>query len=65
MERTLDQSKASARSPEQRATDELVKLIIKLRWMGLEEEADCIERQISSLPDRAAEIGHANPRETD
>jgi hypothetical protein len=63
MERTPGQSKAAGTSPEQRATDELVKLIIKLRWMGLEEEADCIERQVSSLPIRAAEL--AKPRETD
>lgn len=65
MEKTLGQSKASRRSPEQRATDELIKLIVKLRWMGLEEEADCIERQVSSLPVRAAENGLAKPSETD
>jgi hypothetical protein len=65
MTRTLEPSKASVRSPEQRAADELIRLITKLRWMGLEEEADCIERQVSSLPVRGAESGPEKPRETD
>jgi hypothetical protein len=65
MTRTLESSKASVRSPEQRAADELIRLITKLRWMGLEEEADCIERQVSSLPVRGAENGLEKPRETD
>jgi hypothetical protein len=43
VDKTVAQTKASARSPEQRAADEMIKLIIKLRWMGLEEEADCIQ----------------------
>lgn len=65
MARTLEPSKASVSSPEQRAADELIKLITKLRWMGLEEEADCIERQVSSTPIRSAENGREKPRETD
>jgi hypothetical protein len=65
MTRTLQPSKASVRSPEQRAADELSRLITKLRWMGLEEEADCIERQVSSLPVHGAENGIERPRETD
>jgi hypothetical protein len=65
MTRTLEPSKASVRSPEQRAADELTRLITKLRWMGLEEEADCIERQVSSLPVRGAENGLEEQRKTD
>jgi len=65
MTRTLEPSKASVRSPEQRAADELIRLITKLRWMGLEEEADCIERQVSSLPVRDAENGLGEQRKTD
>jgi hypothetical protein len=65
MPRTLEPSKASAGSAEQRAADELIRLITKLRWMGLEEEADCIERQVSSLPIRGTENGLEKPQETD
>jgi hypothetical protein len=65
MTRTLEASKAAVRSPEQRAADELIRLITKLRWMGLEEEADCIERQVASLPVRGVENGLEKPRETD
>jgi hypothetical protein len=65
VEQILAQPEASAGSPEQRAADELIKLIIKLRWMGLEEEADCIERQVSLLSLRAAGCVVAVPHETD
>ena len=65
MDKIVAQTKASARSPEQRAADEMIKLIIKLRWMGLEEEANCIQRQVSSLSVRAAGSVVAAPRETD
>ena len=56
MDAIPEQPKAAAGSPERRAADELIKLVIKLRWMGLEEEADCIERQMSSLRVRAARV---------
>jgi hypothetical protein len=58
-------TKAFARRLEQRAADEMIKSIIKLRWMGLEEEADRIQRQVSSLSFRAAGSVLAAPRETD
>lgn len=61
----MDKIVAQTSSPEQRAADEMIKLIIKLRWMGLEEEADCIQRQVLSLSVRAAESVVAAPRETD
>ena len=65
MDTHLDQTKAPIVTPEQRASNELIKLITKLRWMGLDEEADCIERTLLS---RSVEAGHsvlAEPQETD
>ena len=50
---------------EQRASNELVKLITKLRWMGLDEEANCIERRLLSSPIRPGESVLAQPRDTD
>jgi hypothetical protein len=58
-------TKATARRLELRAADEMIKSIIKLRWMGLEEEADRIQRQVTSLSVRAAGTVVATPRETD
>jgi len=60
----LDPTKALA-ATEQRAADELIKLITKLRWMGLDEEANCIERRLLSCPVRPGESVLAEPRETD
>ena len=65
MDTHLDYAKARAMSPEQRASDELVKLIIKLRWMGLEEEANCIESRLLSCPIGAGESVLADLHETD
>jgi len=36
-------------SVEQRTSDELTKLIRKLRWMGLEEEAQQTQRMLSEV----------------
>jgi hypothetical protein len=65
MDTHLDQTKPRMLTPEQRASDELVKLIIKLRWMGLEEEANCIERRLLSCPVGAGESVLAAPLATD
>ena len=65
MEEVPEQPKAVTGSTEPRAADELIKLIVKLRWMGLEDEADGIERQVSSLSVRAAECVVAAPHDTD
>ena len=32
---------------EQRTSNELVKLIRKLRWIGMEEEAESVQRELS------------------
>jgi len=65
MEMRHEQQKSSDGSAEQRASNELVKLIRKLRWMGMEEEAKKVENQltISNVP--AAESVVARSRETD
>jgi hypothetical protein len=65
MDTHLDQTRAHLLSPEQRASDELVRLIVKLRWMGLEEEANCIEKRLLSSPVGAGESVLGEPRATD
>ena len=53
------------RSNEQRASDELVKLIQKLRWVGLESEAKSMQRELTARAVPAADSVIATPRETD
>jgi len=53
------------RSSEQRASDELVKLIKKLRWAGLESEAKTMQRELTARAVPAADTVVATPRETD
>ena len=53
------------KSSEQRASDELVKLIRKLRWIGLESEAKSMERDLTARAVPAAETVISTPRETD
>jgi hypothetical protein len=65
MDTHLDYAKAPTMSPEQRASDELVRLIVKLRWMGLDEEANCIERRLLLRPAGVGETVLAEPQETD
>jgi hypothetical protein len=50
---------------EHRTSNELVKLIRKLRWMGLEQEAEKVENQLSSRKVEAADSVIAASRETD
>jgi hypothetical protein len=53
------------RSSEQRASDELVRLIRKLRWIGLDNEAKSMERELTARAVPAADTVVATPRETD
>lgn len=48
---------------EQRKSDELIKQVQKLRWMGLEEEANRIQRLLSEIPPSGSVL--AAPREAD
>jgi hypothetical protein len=60
-----NQANATVLSAELRASRELVRLIVKLRWMGLEDEADCLEKQVSSLNFPIFDSVCAAPGETD
>jgi hypothetical protein len=61
----FDLTKAPVVTAEQRASDELIRLITKLRWMGLDEEAIRIERRLLSGSVGPCESVLAQPRETD
>ena len=50
---------------EQRASNVLVKLIRKLRWMGMEEEAETLEDELSLRRVAAADSVIAASRQTD
>jgi hypothetical protein len=61
----LEEGAPMERSNEQRASDEMVKLIRKLRWVGLESEAKSIERELTARAMPAGDSVIATPRETD
>ena len=52
-------------SGEQRASDELVKLIRKLRWAGMEGEAEKMRNLLTLRRVPPADSVVATPRETD
>lgn len=54
----------SGLSPE-RATNDLVKLIRKLRWIGLQEEAHQLEATLSRFPPEARATVLGGPSSTD
>jgi hypothetical protein len=64
MEIWHNQQKPPNALAEQRTSNELVKLIRKLRWMGMEEEAESIEDKLS-VRRVAADSVVAAMRETD
>jgi hypothetical protein len=49
---------------QQRTSNELVKLIRKLRWIGMEEEAESVQHELSERH-VAADSVVASPRDTD
>jgi hypothetical protein len=65
------QHKASQDLPQQRtpanaaALNETIKLIRKLRWIGMEEEAQKLERELAEREGAAADSVVATPRDTD
>jgi hypothetical protein len=65
MEIRPDQQKPPNGLAEQRASNELVKVIRKLRWMGLEAEAEKAENQLILRDVRAADSVVAAARDTD
>jgi hypothetical protein len=60
-----NQQKPSDGPGEHRTANELVKLIRKLRWMGLEQEAEKVENQLTLRKVAAADSVIAASRETD
>jgi hypothetical protein len=66
LEMRRDQQRLSPkRLAEQQASNELVQQIRKLRWMGLEEEAQRVEDELILRRVAAADCVIAAPRETD
>jgi hypothetical protein len=65
MEIWHDQQKPPDTLAEQRTSNELVKLIRKLRWMGMEEEAESAQDELSVRRVAAADSVVAATRETD
>jgi hypothetical protein len=65
MERYPEQQKSFDGLAEQRASNELVKLIRKLRWMGMEDEAEKVENRLTLCKVAAADSVVAKSRETD
>jgi hypothetical protein len=65
MEMPHNQQKPPDGFREQRTANELVKLIRKLRWMGLEREAAKAENQLILRKVQAADSVIAASRETD
>ena len=62
---SLKQQKLPDVSSEQRKSNELVRLIRKLRWMGMEEEAQRVQSELDRCSVRPADSVLAAPRETD
>ena len=51
-------------SAEQRASNEMIKMIRKLRWMGMEREAERLQVALNGAAQTADSVV-AEPRETD
>lgn len=65
MEKPSDQQRVLDASAEQRASNALVRLIRKLRWMGMQEEAESAQRRLAQSRVPAADSVVAAPRDTD
>lgn len=50
---------------EQRTPNELIHLIRKLRWVGMEDEAKVMEAQLAACRDRPGDNVISGPRDTD
>ena len=62
---SLKQQEPSDVLAEQRTSNELVKLIRKLRWMGMEEEAERVQTELAQCDVRRADSVLATSHETD
>jgi hypothetical protein len=52
-------------SPEQKTTSELVKLIRKLRWIGMDDEAEHVKVKLAMYRSSCADSVVAAPHDTD
>ena len=48
-----------------RASNDMIKLIRKLRWIGMDEEAQKLQRELTERETAPADSVVATPRETD
>jgi hypothetical protein len=48
-----------------RASNDMIKLIRKLRWIGMDEEAQKLQRELTEREAAPADSVVATPRETD
>ena len=55
MQTSIQASGAEPQFPEQQASADLVRLIRKLRWIGMEEEAQQLQAALSRFPVDQAE----------
>jgi hypothetical protein len=65
MEMPLEKRKPPNVLAEQRASNKLVKLIRKLRWMGMEEEAERVQMELAQRDVPPGDSVVAAPHETD
>jgi hypothetical protein len=65
MEMSLEKQKPPDILAEQRASNKLVKLIRKLRWMRMEEEAERVQMDLAQRGAPPADSVLAAPHETD
>ena len=65
MTTSLDEEKRLDVAPEQRRTTDLVKRIRKLRWIGMEEEADKLQLALACFPSAERAILLPPHRDTD
>lgn len=65
MENPSDRQRTAEVSAEQRASNALVRLIRKLRWMGMQEEAESAQRRLAQCRVPPADSVVAAPRDTD
>jgi hypothetical protein len=61
----IEQQKPPEVSAEQRTSNELIKLIRKLRWMGMEKEAEGVQKHLALCGHRPADSVLASPPDTD
>jgi len=59
------QQDAAVRAPGRSEPDEFTRLIVKLRWIGLDDEADRLQRVVHAFGTRIGAPAQAGPTSTD